>query len=91
MQDLAVKLLWRGEECWNEFLNLLNVAEDAAAASSHAMDVGPHGEQNTDRLIVRKKLVDLIPFLWVVFIDFHDFPLLRTKVMRINPSFILTD
>ncbi|XP_051149432.1 uncharacterized protein LOC127264096 isoform X2 [Andrographis paniculata] len=24
-----VKLLWRGEECWNESLNLLHIAEDA--------------------------------------------------------------
>ncbi|KMT03576.1 hypothetical protein BVRB_8g192520 [Beta vulgaris subsp. vulgaris] len=51
-----VKLLWRGEECWREFLNLLNVAEAAATeAPSYAMDGGPYSGQNTDGFIVRKK------------------------------------
>ncbi|XP_021741894.1 uncharacterized protein LOC110708092 isoform X2 [Chenopodium quinoa] len=37
-----IKPLWRADECWTEFLNLLNVAEAAAAAAS------------TDDFIVRR-------------------------------------
>ncbi|XP_056692341.1 uncharacterized protein [Spinacia oleracea] len=44
-----VKLLWRGEECWTEFLNLLNVAEAAATAAS-----SPHFPLNTTDFIVRR-------------------------------------
>ncbi|XP_057515105.1 uncharacterized protein LOC130796748 [Amaranthus tricolor] len=42
-----VKLLWRGEECWTEFLNLLSVAEDAFNGLSHC-------QHNTNGLIVRR-------------------------------------
>lgn len=47
------KLLWRGEECWREFLNLLNVAE-AAAACNYAIDEISHSQQNTNEFIVRR-------------------------------------
>ncbi|XP_056692103.1 uncharacterized protein [Spinacia oleracea] len=46
---ISVKLLWRGEECWTEFLNLLNVAEAAATAAS-----SPHFPLNTTDFIVRR-------------------------------------
>lgn len=55
---ISVKLLWRGEECWTEFLNLLNVAEAAATAAS-----SPHFPLNTTDFIVRRTLVFFLEFI----------------------------
>lgn len=87
MPHLSVKLLWRGEECWREFLNLLNVAEAAATeAPSYAMDGGPYSGQNTDGFIVRKKSVILLSSFW--FLDFHDFLLVMFRILITNLSFL---
>lgn len=51
-----VKLLWRGDECWGECLNLLNVAEEAAASRELSVG-GPRYGLNTNQYIVRRRML----------------------------------
>ncbi|XP_031099652.1 uncharacterized protein LOC116003849 isoform X2 [Ipomoea triloba] len=49
-----VKLLWKGEECWKESLNLLRIAENAKFSQSSNVEKQDHG-QNENNFMVRRR------------------------------------
>ncbi|GAB2300239.1 hypothetical protein Dimus_034277 [Dionaea muscipula] len=50
-----VKLLWRGAECWSEFLNLLSFAEEAVKSHRSNNAEGAKCSQTTNNFIVRRR------------------------------------
>ncbi|CAH9086784.1 unnamed protein product [Cuscuta europaea] len=53
-----VKLLWRGEECWKESLNLLRIAEDAKVSKSLCFkEQEDHGQMGNDFMVRRSGIL----------------------------------
>ncbi|VFR01389.1 unnamed protein product [Cuscuta campestris] len=52
-----VKLLWKGEECWKESLNLLRVAEDAKVSKSLCVEEQDQGQSGRDFMVRRSGIL----------------------------------
>lgn len=64
MEIIAVKLLWRGAECWKECLMLLSIAEMAALSKESNSELGGSG-QCFDSFIVRRRFLLLVLFFFL--------------------------
>ena len=79
---LAVKLLWRGAECWKECLKLLSIAEQAANSEVLVSESGEFG-QDFGGFIVRRRFV-FCSLKYVCFPSFH------MKMSNFYPPFLLS-